>query len=521
MTQKVIAVFDFDNTLTTKDSLMPFLKFIVGKWRYFGGLIVCSPILMAYLLKLTPNWKAKEFVLKYFLKNLTVEELDKLSKKFAHRVIPKLIRDEAMERVKWHRKQEHELIIVSASLDNYLAAWGEKEGFQRVISTQLEENEGLITGKIRGKNCYGQEKVNRLQAALGDLSQYCIYAYGDSDGDRQLLNIATYPYYRKFNDIKDYHGQTPPTSLKWEKGLIWSVIGAVVLYLALVLWSGADKFWQALNLLPFWLIPSLLVVIFFGYCLRFIRWQWYLKTMGYSVPIKNSFQIFLASFALTASPAKAGESIKSLFLKRRYNIPIPPTLAGLFCERFTDALSVIFLICFSIFSLFEGQKWAIIILVLIQLAIILALQNPQLLTKYLLKPLQKISKLKKLVLKIEDLINSASILLKPKILLGSTLLAAVAWGLEGIALYWIFQNLGVDKITPYQAVLTHTGSGLIGALSMLPGGIGGTEALTISLSVLYGATQTTATVATFLIRLLTLWFAVVIGIVALLDLNKK
>lgn len=311
----------------------------------------------------------------------------------------------------------------------------------------------------------------------------------------------------------------PPS--KWEKGLIWSVIVAVIFYLGIVLWSGADKFWQALNQLPFWLIPTLLIVVFFGYILRFIRWQWYLKTMGYSVPIKSSFQIFLASFALTASPGKAGESIKSLLLKRRHNVPIPPTLAGLFCERFTDALSVVFLICFSLFSLFEGQKWAIIFLVFIQLTIIGILQNPKLLKNRILSPLKKISKLKNIIIKIEDLIDSASILLKPKILLGSTILAAIAWGLEGLALYWIFQELGVETITPYQAVLTHTGSGLIGALSMLPGGLGGTELLTIGLSEKFGASYESASVATILIRLLTLWFAVVIGIITLLNLNRS
>lgn len=312
-------------------------------------------------------------------------------------------------------------------------------------------------------------------------------------------------------------------NVNWEKGLIISVIIAASIYLGMVLWSGADKFWYSLNLLPFWLIPLLLVMIFFGYCLRFCRWQWYLKHMGYSVPWQSNFKIFLASFALTASPGKAGESIKSFLLKRKHNIPISPTLAGLFCERFTDALSVVLLACLGLVSLMRDIPvyWVIFTLAAIQIGIIFLLQHPQILQSYLLKPLKTIPKLKKLAEKLDVLIWSASKLLKPKLLIGSTIIALIAWGLEGIALYYIFQYLQAESVTLYQAILIHTASGLIGAVSMLPGGIGTMEASAVSLSMIYGATQTQAVVATFLIRLLTLWFAVAIGILAMLLIQNK
>ena len=307
---------------------------------------------------------------------------------------------------------------------------------------------------------------------------------------------------------------------KWERGLILSVVAAVVIYLGIVVWSGAGQFWAALNKLPPWLIPALLVLIFTVFCIKFVRWQVYLHSIGYQVPISSSFRIFLAGFALTVSPGKAGESIKSLLLKRRHNLPIAPTLAGLFCERFTDALSVVLLICLSLFSGVQGQ-WAIATVGLVQLLIILALQQPALIKQKLLKPLHQLQRLRGIVQKIEALIDSASILLKPGILVGSTLLALLAWGLEGVALYIIFQFLGADSITVYQAVLIHTASGLLGALSFLPGGIGGTEVLTISLSVFYGASHTAAATATFLIRLITLWFAVGIGILAMLSVQSR
>ncbi|MEO1374327.1 MAG: HAD-IB family hydrolase [Cyanobacteria bacterium J06635_10] len=517
---KAIAVFDFDNTLTKRDSLLPFLRITLGRSRFFWGMLLMSSVLTAYALKLIPNWRAKEAVLTHFLSGIKTEKLNRLAENFAVKEIPKLLRSEAVQRLRYHQEQGHYIILVSASLEAYLVPWANIIGIDQVIGTKLESQSGVLSGRIQGNNCYGKEKVERLTEVLGDLSQYCIYAYGDSRGDREMLDAATFAYYRKFHDTEEVE----PKKAKphWERGLILSVVAAAILYLAMVVWSGAEQFWAALNLLPTWLIPALLGIIFSGYCLRFLRWHWYLHHMGYPVPCRSNFQIFLSSFALTASPGKAGESIKSLLLKRRHNVPVAPTLAGLFCERFTDALSVVLLVCLGLASIAVGTQvtWTILALAAIQVAIVLLLQHPKLLQRYLLKPLGRIQKLKPVVSKVDSLITSASILLKPKLLIGSILIALIAWGLEGVALYYIFQYLEAQSITLYQAVLIHTASGLIGALSMLPGGIGGAETASISLSTLYGATQSQAVAATLLIRLLTLWFAIVIGILAmLLDRN--
>lgn len=517
-TLPTVAVFDFDGTLTNRDSLLPFLRMVVGPLRFWWGMFILSPVLVGHVLHLVQNWWAKEVVLTYFLAGLTEEQLQQLGQSFAVQKIPKLLRPEALQRLRWHQEQGHQIVLLSASLEAYLLPWAQTMGFDQVIGTQLEVQSGLLTGRILGKNCYGIEKIGRLRALLEELTRYSIYAYGDSQGDRHLLDCVNYPYYRTFQDIATEEAKG--LSRNWERGLILSVAVAVALYLGTVLWSGADKFLAALNLLPSWLIPALLALVFVGYCLRFVRWQWYLQQMGYQVPLGGSFRIFIASFALTASPGKAGESIKSLLLKRRYNIPIAPTLAGLFCERFTDALSVVLLICLTLFSVVQWQG-VIVTVGLVQLTIILVLQRPILIKQRVLKPLNRWSKVRNLAKKAEKLIDTTSTLLKPKILVGSTLLAFLAWGLEGIALYLIFHFLGAENVSPYQAVLIHTAAGLIGAVSFLPGGIGGTEALMISLSLLYGASQTASVTATFLIRLITLWFAVVIGILALLWEQKN
>ncbi len=306
----------------------------------------------------------------------------------------------------------------------------------------------------------------------------------------------------------------------WEHNFIFTIAAAAILYLGIVFFSGADKFGSAIAQLPIWLIPCLLLLVFFGYCIRFLRWQWYLQRMGYKVNIASSFRIFLAGFALTASPGKAGESIKSILLKRSHDVPISPTLAALFCERFTDALSVVLLIGLGLSVGVKGH-WTIALVAGLQIAIVVLLQRPAILRKFLFVPLKNVPKLGNIVAKIDVMLDSARQLLELKILIGATFLALVAWSLEGIALYIIFQYLGATSVTLSQAILIHTSAGLLGALSFLPGGIGTTEGLTISFSMVYGASQTAAIAATLLIRPLTLWFAVAIGIIALLSCQKN
>jgi phosphatidylglycerophosphatase C len=192
----VVAVFDFDGTLTRRDTLLPFLRLVAGRSRFWLGIIFMSPVLAGYALKLIPNWRAKESLLTHFLGGRPERQSCHIAEQFAIKEIPNQLRTETVKRLLWHQSQNHQTILVSASLEIYLLPWAKTMGFDQAIGTQLDVQNGRITGRILGRNCYGAEKVKRLQAVLGDLSQYCIYAYGDSRGDRELLEVANYPYYR-------------------------------------------------------------------------------------------------------------------------------------------------------------------------------------------------------------------------------------------------------------------------------------------------------------------------------------
>lgn len=196
-----VAVFDFDGTLTYHDSLFPFLEMVVGPYRFWWGLLILSPILVGYALHLIPNWQAKEAVLTYFLSGLTNEKLQQLGQRFAVQKLPQLIHPEALQRLRWHQTQGHQTVLVSSSLEVYLLPWAQTIGLNHLIGTKLTSQSSFVTGRILGKNCYGREKVVRLKALLGNLSGYCLYAYGNSRGDQELLDCADYPYYRTFKNL--------------------------------------------------------------------------------------------------------------------------------------------------------------------------------------------------------------------------------------------------------------------------------------------------------------------------------
>jgi len=195
----ILALFDFDGTITTKDSLVDFIQYAVGKPTYYKGLFFLSPMLTAYALKLIPNYIAKEKLLAYFFKGWDAVKFNQLAKQYSLEEVEKTIRPQATEKMAWHKEQGHKIIIVSASMENWLKAWCDRAGFE-LVSTKLEVKGSMLTGKFLTKNCYGLEKVVRVEAEY-DLSKFdFVYAYGDSRGDRELLALGDKSFYKPFRD---------------------------------------------------------------------------------------------------------------------------------------------------------------------------------------------------------------------------------------------------------------------------------------------------------------------------------
>jgi HAD superfamily hydrolase (TIGR01490 family) len=195
----VVAAFDFDGTLTRRDTLLPFLLHTLGSFEVARHALVLSPTLAAYGLGFIRNDIAKERVFIQCLSGMRMGELRQEAERFAENVLPTLLRKEALQRLDWHKRQGHRCVVISASLELYVRPWAINTGFDDVIATHLEAREdGRITGKLSGGNCFGVEKVRRLEALLGDRNGYTLYAYGDSRGDKELLSSADVAYYRFF-----------------------------------------------------------------------------------------------------------------------------------------------------------------------------------------------------------------------------------------------------------------------------------------------------------------------------------
>ena len=195
--RKVIAAFDFDGTIIKRDSLFVFIWYAVSIKRIVLSTLKVMPYLVLYKLKVIPNFKAKEKLFTALFKGVSIADFNTLCKDFAT-VIQRIVKPEALDKIEWHRQNGHEIVIISASVENWIIPWATLNGIDTVLATQIQVIEGLITGKFLSKNCHGAEKVNRLLQHLPDRENYVLYAYGDSSGDKDLLQFADHKFYRVF-----------------------------------------------------------------------------------------------------------------------------------------------------------------------------------------------------------------------------------------------------------------------------------------------------------------------------------
>lgn len=192
---KIVAAFDFDGTLTKRDSLPSFLCYLFGSWRTALVLGLELPSMLAFVCGWTTRQRTKEKILKRFFKNININDLRVKGEEFALGPLQNLVCKEGLEKLRWHLEQGHMCVLVSANLDVYLEPWCKSVGFHYAVCSLVDPDE---VGKLRGLNCWGSEKVRRLTELLGSKDTYTLYAYGDSLGDRELLELADHSFFRRF-----------------------------------------------------------------------------------------------------------------------------------------------------------------------------------------------------------------------------------------------------------------------------------------------------------------------------------
>jgi phosphatidylglycerophosphatase C len=194
---QIIAFFDFDGTITRKDTLLEFIKYSKGRFRFYAGFALNSPWLIALKLKLISNQAAKERILTWFFRNTPLDTFTGVCDRFAIDVLPGLIRPKALQEIALLKEKGATIVIVSASPENWIRPWTGPNSID-LIATRLEADKTRLTGRIQGRNCHGLEKVERINQ-LFQLADYStIYAYGDSSGDKPMLGLATNSFFKPF-----------------------------------------------------------------------------------------------------------------------------------------------------------------------------------------------------------------------------------------------------------------------------------------------------------------------------------
>ena len=240
-----------------------------------------------------------------------------------------------------------------------------------------------------------------------------------------------------------------------------------------------------------------------NYGLRYLRWSMYLRALGLNVPASVSAPVFVAGLALSITPGKVGELLKSVWLNQRTGVPVPASAPAVVMERLTDVISVALLGMTGVLRLPTAIALTVGGLLIVGLAIGLLAAS-----RYGAKALglPVLRRWREPLAQSQDGLRR---LMAPRMLVAALALGFLAWAAEGIALWVILIGLG-DRIG-LEIALPVSAAALVGAVTALPGGLIGFEGSMVALLGKAGLPAATAALATLLTRLATLWLAVIVG----------
>ncbi len=301
-----------------------------------------------------------------------------------------------------------------------------------------------------------------------------------------------------------------------QRALSLSILIAAGFYLFFIVSSDTDKILNAVKQITItdWIV--ILLCSFLNYLLRFVRWNSYIRSFEHVIPLKRHFAYYLAGLALTTTPAKAGETIRSVYLQP-YQVKISESLACFFTERLLDVTVMVFLASFLFFTFPDLNKsyayFIISLLVVLLIALpLLSTALPQSFLQFIINKI-KHHKISSILTHLQSLLRSAHNLLTAKMLSRGLAIGLIAWLLNGFVFYLILVKVGFPVALPL-ALTIYAISILAGAASFIPGGIGATEAVMALMLLSINSEPHIAIAVPIMTRLATLWFAVCIGLLA-------
>jgi uncharacterized protein (TIRG00374 family) len=293
---------------------------------------------------------------------------------------------------------------------------------------------------------------------------------------------------------------------------------AVALYLGLTIWAGWRDVWAAALKAGSGVIGLLLAMSLVSYGLRFARWHAYLRLLGHSVRWRDSLHIYLAGFALTTTPGKAGEMARSIWL-RTHGVPVRTSVAAFFAERVQDVLAVLVLCCAGL-TIYPAGRPLIVGCLIVMVAIVAVLAHPRWLDRLHAEAQRRSGHVARLAGGVMAMVLEFRRCFSPLPFAYGLLVGLAGWSAEAAAFGALLSALGVDLAQATSAFI-YAFAMLAGAASFLPGGLGGAEAAMLAVLELVGVPSATAVAATVLLRLGTLWFAVGLGLVAVATLRTS
>lgn len=301
------------------------------------------------------------------------------------------------------------------------------------------------------------------------------------------------------------------------KNVVVFIVLAVVVFTALIFLGDYSKVIESLGTVKMEIIAAIMVLALANYVFRYFKWEYFLRVLKIRLPFRTSFLVFLSGLSMAITPGKVGEIIKSYYLKKIEGIEVSRTVMIVFSERLTDVLGLSVLSLLGLASFFE-QAYFLVGLLIAIFAGIFVLTNERIFMKFCDLSC-RIPFVKKYTNQLRSLYTSCRVLLSFKSLAVTTSISIVSWFFECFALYLLLNSLGVP-LSLLSATFIFSFSSIFGSVLVLPGGLGAAEGSFVVLLLFVGVSLTMASLSTIVIRVFTLFFGVLIGVVALMLANR-
>ncbi len=302
---------------------------------------------------------------------------------------------------------------------------------------------------------------------------------------------------------------------KYKKKILTSVALGALVFLAFSIYADFDNLLKAFREFNWLYFPLILLLTYGNFIIRFFKWEYYRKLLNIELKTKVSFLIFMSTFVMSVTPGKMGELLKSYLVREENGTPVSKSAPIIIAERLTDFISVV-LLCIAGAFVFNYGKEIVLGVGIFFISCVVLISSRKLSLK-IISVIEKFKIFHKVGEKFHEAYESIYTLVRIKPLIIAVSMSAVAWFLECLGLYMIlrvYSSFTHIDVSIMSAVFIYGFSTIVGSIAMLPGGLGLTEASLTGLMILLNIPKDISVASTFIIRIATLWFSVIVGIIS-------